>query len=160
LDPPEDFSLRTGAQGPVLRLGDEDWVLEEVFYRASDRLELHVADGPVWRLSSDGVQRDGRRADYAEAEGWSGTARVVVVPREAMGFGDVKFMLTLGAFLGWPGALFSIAAGSLIGAVAGVILLATRRLEAAGRLPFGPYLAAGAIVWLAAGPALVGWLFR
>ena len=160
LDPPEDFSLRTGAQGPVLRLGEEDWVLEEVFYRASDRLELHVADGPVWRLSSDGVQRDGRRADYAEAEGWSGTARVVVVPREAMGFGDVKFMLTLGAFLGWPGALFSIAAGSLIGAVAGVILLATRRLEAAGRLPFGPYLAAGAIVWLAAGPALVGWLFR
>jgi leader peptidase (prepilin peptidase)/N-methyltransferase len=76
-----------------------------------------------------------------------------------MGFGDVKIMLTLGAFLGWPGALFSIAAGSVIGAVAGVLLLFTGRLEAAGRIPFGPYLAVGALLWIAAGPAVVGWLW-
>jgi leader peptidase (prepilin peptidase)/N-methyltransferase len=55
--------------------------------------------------------------------------------------------------------LFSIAAGSIIGAVAGVGLLLTRRLEEAGRIPFGPYLAAGALVWLAAGPDLVRFLF-
>jgi leader peptidase (prepilin peptidase)/N-methyltransferase len=69
-------------------------------------------------------------------------------------------MLTLGAFLGWPGAIFSIAAGSVIGAVAGVFLLATKRLEEAGRIPFGPYLAAGALLWIAAGPLLVGWLWQ
>jgi leader peptidase (prepilin peptidase)/N-methyltransferase len=105
------------------------------------------------------VWREGRRTDYAEALGWHGSALSLVIPREAMGFGDVKFMLTLGAFLGWPGALFSIAAGSIIGAVAGVGLLLTRRLEEAGRIPFGPYLAAGALVWLAAGPDLVRFLF-
>jgi len=76
-----------------------------------------------------------------------------------MGFGDVKFMLTLGAFLGWPGALFSIGAGSVIGAFAGVLLLAAGRLGEAGRIPFGPYLAAGALLWIAAGPDLVRWCF-
>jgi len=77
-----------------------------------------------------------------------------------MGFGDVKFMLTLGAFLGWPGALFSIAAGSVIGAVAGLIMLVTRTLENGGRIPFGPYLAAGALVWIGWGPQVLAWVFR
>jgi prepilin signal peptidase PulO-like enzyme (type II secretory pathway) len=39
-------------------------------------------------------------------------------------------------------------------------LLATRRLEEAGRIPFGPYLAAGALLWLAAGPFIVAWLWQ
>ncbi len=160
LQPEESFEIQASAEGPRLRLGGEDWDLEEVFYRPSDVLELQASDGEVWRLASDGVRRGGKLSSYAEAHGWSGTARSVVVPREAMGFGDVKFMLTLGAFLGWPGAIFSIAAGSLIGAVAGVVLLATKRLEEAGRIPFGPYLAAGALCWIAAGPAIVGWLWQ
>ena len=77
-----------------------------------------------------------------------------------MGFGDVKLMLTLGAFLGWPGALFSIAAGSVVGAFCGVALLALRRVDEAGRIPFGPYLAAGAMLWVFAGPAAVDLLLR
>jgi leader peptidase (prepilin peptidase) / N-methyltransferase len=160
LQPAETFVLRAGAEGPRLRLGEEDWNLEEFFYRATDALEVHTVEGEVWRLGPDGVRRNGRRCSYAEVDGWQGVARAVVVPREAMGFGDVKFMLTLGAFLGWSGALFSIAAGSVIGAVAGVLLLATRRLEEAGRIPFGPYLAAGALLWIAAGPWLVTWLWQ
>ena len=38
-------------------------------------------------------------------------------------------------------------------------VVATRRLEEAGRIPFGPYLAAGALLWLAAGLAIAGWLW-
>ncbi|MEX1009899.1 MAG: prepilin peptidase [Chthoniobacterales bacterium] len=160
LQPEEAFEIQARAEGPRLRLGGEDWDLEEFFYRPTDVFEVHASDGEVWRLGPGGVRRGGKRSSYVEANGWLGTARAVVVPREAMGFGDVKFMLTLGAFLGWPGALFSIAAGSVIGAVAGVVLLATKRLEAAGRLPFGPYLAAGALGWIAAGPAVVSWLWQ
>lgn len=160
LQPEETFSLEAGAEGPHLHLGGEDWDLAEFFYRPSDAIELHATDGEVWRLASDGVRRGGKLSTYAEAEGWQGTARTVVVPREAMGFGDVKFLLTLGAFLGWPGALFSIAAGSVVGAVAGVILLATRRLEEAGRIPFGPYLAVGALLWVFAGPDISSWLWQ
>lgn len=159
LEPAEKFVLQSRPEGPFLRLGDEEWALEEFFYRPSDAFEVHAEDGEVWRLAADGVRRASRHISYAEAEGLGGVAKAVIIPREAMGFGDVKFMLTLGAFLGWPGALFSIAAGSVIGAVAGVALLATRRLEEAGRIPFGPYLAAGALLWLAAGPAIAGWLW-
>jgi len=157
LDPVEQFSLHADAEGPRLRLGGEDWVLSDFFYRATDALDVELTDGTIWRLSAEGVRRGGALSAYAEADGWQGEARAVVVPREAMGFGDVKFMLTLGAFLGWPGALFSIAAGSILGALAGVALLAARRLDAAGRIPFGPYLAGGALVWVLAGPDLVRW---
>jgi len=160
LQPAEPFTLQARPEGPRLRLGEDDWDLAEFFYRPTDVLELHTAPGEVWRLGPDGVRRGGVLCDYAAADGWSGVAAAVVVPREAMGFGDVKFMLTLGAFLGWPGALFSIAAGSVIGAVGGVFLLATGRLEAAGRIPFGPYLAGGALFWIAAGPAVMDWLWQ
>lgn len=159
LEPGQNFAVQSRPGGPVLRLGKEEWLLEEFFYRPTDALELHAADGEVWHFEPVGIRRGAVRCGYAEADGLGGLAREVVVPREAMGFGDVKFMLALGAFLGWPGAMFSIAAGSVIGAVAGVLLLATRRLEEAGRIPFGPYLAAGALLWIAAGPSFVGWLW-
>jgi leader peptidase (prepilin peptidase)/N-methyltransferase len=159
LEPAENFLLHSKEGEPHLRIGDEEWLLGEFFYRPTDVLELRAGDGEKWQLSADGVRRGNIFSSYGEAEGLGGVATQVVVPREAMGFGDVKFMLTLGAFLGWPGALFSIAAGSVIGAVAGIILLASRRLEEAGRIPFGPYLAAGALLWIAAGPAFVGWLW-
>ena len=158
LEPAEEFVI---TQGPGLRLGGEDWMLEEVFHRPGDTLVLHGVDGTVWRLNARGVVRgDEDSRDYESMTGAGGVAAAVVVPREAMGFGDVKFMLTLGAFLGWPGALFSIAAGSVIGAVAGLIMLVTRTLENGGRIPFGPYLAAGALVWIGWGPQVLAWVFR
>lgn len=160
LQPEEEFELLLAGGEPRLRIGNEEWDLAEFFYRPSDALELHAEGGELWRLDARGVSCGGQVRSYTEAAGSRGKAHAVVVPREAMGFGDVKFMLTLGAFLGWPGALFSIAAGSVIGAVAGVLLLVCRRLDEAGRIPFGPYLAAGALLWLAAGPVVLGWLWR
>jgi leader peptidase (prepilin peptidase)/N-methyltransferase len=159
LEPAEEFSVTGTADEPRIKFGDEELELAEMFYRPTDVLEVHLEGGGVWRFNMVGAVRDGRPAAYAETLGWSGTASAVVIPREAMGFGDVKFMLTLGAFLGWAGALFSIAAGSVIGALAGIGLLLARKLESAGRIPFGPYLAGGALLWLAVGPALVRFLF-
>jgi leader peptidase (prepilin peptidase) / N-methyltransferase len=160
LQPEEEFEVIAAGGEPRLRIGAEEWDLGEFFYRPSDVVELHAAGGELWRLDANGVSGGGKLRTYAEASGLRGRAHAVVVPREAMGFGDVKFMLTLGAFLGWPGALFSIAAGSVIGAIAGLLLLAFRRLDEAGRIPFGPYLAVGALLWVAAGPAVLGWLWR
>lgn len=69
--------------------------------------------------------------------------------REGLGFGDVKLMAGLGAWLGWQ----SLASVVLIAAIAGLVILlplAMRREQVAGqRLPFGAYLALGAwLVWL------------
>jgi leader peptidase (prepilin peptidase) / N-methyltransferase len=78
-------------------------------------------------------------------------ATELVLPREAMGFGDVKFMATIGAFLGWQATLFTLASASVFGAVIGLSLIVIGRREWSARLPFGPYLTAGAILWLFGG---------
>jgi leader peptidase (prepilin peptidase)/N-methyltransferase len=66
--------------------------------------------------------------------------------KEAMGFGDVKLMAMLGAFLGYQGALLSLFFGCILGALVGVTL--TLRGGLAARIPFGPYLAMGAVIAL------------
>jgi leader peptidase (prepilin peptidase)/N-methyltransferase len=84
----------------------------------------------------------------------------IVVPREAMGLGDVKFMAAIGAFLGWQAVLFSLMLSAMIGAAVGLSLVALKRGElSSSRLPYGPYIAMAAVVWIFWGPALVAWWF-
>ncbi|MFH1730760.1 MAG: prepilin peptidase [Planctomycetota bacterium] len=63
--------------------------------------------------------------------------------KEAMGFGDVKFMGMVGSFIGWQGALLAFFVACIVGAVIGLALLVRRRDT---HIPFGPYLAAGTLV--------------
>jgi leader peptidase (prepilin peptidase)/N-methyltransferase len=86
-----------------------------------------------------------------------GTMTRVVIPREAMGMGDVKFMACIGAFLGWQGVLFTIFAGSVSGAVVGLLAKISGKQEWGQRLPFGPYLVLGAVLWMFYGPPLLDW---
>ena len=96
-----------------------------------------------------------------DLESFSGTARALVIPREAMGFGDVKFLAAIGAFLGWQAVLFTIFVSSIVGCVAGIFsLILRRRNPDAGLLPFGPFLALGGIAWILGGDALWRWYFR
>jgi leader peptidase (prepilin peptidase)/N-methyltransferase len=67
--------------------------------------------------------------------------------RNAMGFGDVKMLAPLGAFLGPVGVLYTMGWASILGAGVGVALLLMRRTNL---IPFGPWLALGAIVTLVA----------
>ena len=72
----------------------------------------------------------------------------IVIPREAMGFGDVKFMGAIGVFLGWQGAIFALMGSSVIGAGLGLLLILLRRRDWSAKLPYGPYLAVAATWWL------------
>jgi len=75
----------------------------------------------------------------------------ITLPREAMGLGDVKFLGAIGAFIGWQGAVFSLMVSSMIGAAVGIILILLRRREWSSRMPYGPYIAAAAVLWLFGG---------
>lgn len=70
----------------------------------------------------------------------------VVFRREAMGFGDVKFLAMIGAFVGWQGALLTLFLGCIFGAAIGSVLML--RSGVGAKIPFGPYLAMGAVVSL------------
>ena len=65
---------------------------------------------------------------------------------EGMGFGDVKMMAMVGAFLGAPLAVFTIMVGSLLGSVVGLLMMKFAGKDREYELPFGTYLAVGAVV--------------
>ncbi len=72
----------------------------------------------------------------------------LVFRKEAMGFGDVKWMGLFGAFLGWQACIFILIVASFLGALVGVGLLLSRKAELSGTIPFGPYLGGAALIWL------------
>lgn len=74
---------------------------------------------------------------------------------EGLGLGDVKMLAMIGAFLGWRGVAVSLLLGAFGGAFVGLSLIAIGRGGMKSRLPFGAFLAAGALVALFFGPALV-----
>ncbi len=74
---------------------------------------------------------------------------------EGMGFGDVKMMAMVGAFLGTPRTVFTIMAGSLLGSVIGIVLMRFGGKDKEYELPFGTFLSFGAIVALLYGDTLI-----
>jgi len=103
---------------------------------------------------------------------WIGLLAEAVLRKEAMGFGDVKFMGLIGGFLGWQGAVFTVFGGAIVGtiwfAVALIISQLSGRknqaalraetpdgeeteLAAGAQVPFGPMLAIAAVIYLLGG---------
>jgi leader peptidase (prepilin peptidase)/N-methyltransferase len=76
---------------------------------------------------------------------------------EAMGGGDIKLMAMVGALLGWKGALLTIMLGALTGSVVGMLLILLKRRKADHVIPFGPFLAFGAMTSAFFGPDIVDW---
>jgi leader peptidase (prepilin peptidase)/N-methyltransferase len=76
---------------------------------------------------------------------------------EAMGGGDVKLMGMVGSFLGWKGALLTIMLGAVAGSVVGILLIVLKRHKMEKVIPFGPFLAVGAVAAAFYGPDIMSW---
>jgi leader peptidase (prepilin peptidase)/N-methyltransferase len=76
---------------------------------------------------------------------------------EAMGFGDVKMMFMVGAYLGWRLTILTILIGAFTGSLAGIAVMLRRGRNLQMMLPFGIFLGIGSIVSLLAGSRIIEW---
>jgi leader peptidase (prepilin peptidase)/N-methyltransferase len=133
---------------------------EEIFYRKTDTIFLNARTVELidrtyrdvnLRLSPHALKIGEEEIDPETMPHMEAVCTEIVLPREAMGLGDVKFMAAIGAFLGWQGAVFSLMASSVIGSAVGVALIIARKREWSSRMPYGPYIALAAAIWLFGG---------
>lgn len=79
--------------------------------------------------------------------------------KEGLGGGDIKFLAMVGAFLGVQGALITLVFGSLVGSVLGIFLMVAKGKKGGTAIPFGPFLAAGALLAFFFGEQVWQWYF-
>jgi leader peptidase (prepilin peptidase)/N-methyltransferase len=84
----------------------------------------------------------------------------VLTRKEGMGGGDIKLLAMMGAIIGWKGVLFTIFVASAIGTVVGMLVMLKTRTSMKLKVPFGPFLAIGAIAYIFCGPQLIAWYFN
>jgi leader peptidase (prepilin peptidase)/N-methyltransferase len=153
----------------ALLLPDKEIAYEDLFYRKSDTVALQARTvelvdrcykDVLVRLSPGALQIGEEKLDPEQVPHMEAVSGEIVLPREAMGLGDVKFMGAIGAFLGWQAIIFSLMVSSLIGSIVGVGLIALRKQAWSSRLPYGPYIALAAIIWIFGGKQLAEWWFH
>lgn len=76
---------------------------------------------------------------------------------EGLGFGDVKMMGMVGAFVGWKGVLLTLFLGSFSGSLVGVGLVMLRGGDMKTKLPFGTFLGMGALAAIFVGEPVIDW---
>jgi leader peptidase (prepilin peptidase) / N-methyltransferase len=151
-----------------VHLPDKEIPYEELFYRKSDVIILRARtlelvdrgyQDVLVRLSPSALEIGEEKMNPDDVPCLEAVSTEIVLPREAMGLGDVKFMGAIGAFIGWQGVMFSLMLSSMIGAVVGVTLIAMRRREWSSRMPYGPYIALAATIWIFGGKRFFHALF-
>ncbi len=79
--------------------------------------------------------------------------------REGLGGGDIKLLAMMGAWMGYQSVLIVIVISSLLGSLIGIILMLKNKQNMQTAIPFGPFLAIGALVYLFWGPLIFTFLF-
>lgn len=85
------------------------------------------------------------------------TGYELLTRKEGMGGGDIKLLAMMGAFLGWPAIPFVIFTSSLIGSVIGVTVMLIQKKDSKLAIPFGPFLALGAVLYIFFGNQVIHW---
>jgi leader peptidase (prepilin peptidase)/N-methyltransferase len=144
----------------ALVLPGEEIAYEELLYRPTDTIKLsativELSDrcyrNVTVRLRPNKLMIGDEEIDPSTVPHLEAMTSELELPREAMGLGDVKFMAMIGAFLGWQAIFFSLMASSIIGSIVGVVLILAKKQAWSSRLPYGPYIALAAAIWVFGG---------
>ena len=108
----------------------------------------------TWQASAIGIVAGGGSL-FAVAWGYQ-----LMTGREGMGGGDIKLLAMIGAMVGWQGILFTLFAASAIGTIVGLLAMVRSGKGMRLAIPFGPFLAMGAVIYLFFGKALIFWYFN
>lgn len=147
----------------ALKLPDKDLPYEEIFYRKSDFILIHaktveMEDRCYWnttiRLTPEELKIGEETFDPEHVPHMDVVTSELILPREAMGFGDVKFMAAIGAFFGWQATIFALMFSAVLGTLASFGAIAIRRAEWSSRIPYGPYIAVAAVIYMFLPPNL------
>jgi leader peptidase (prepilin peptidase) / N-methyltransferase len=169
LDGPTPFNWTRHGDDADFIVGEERSLWSDYFAREKDRLLLHCDEAKIdnrvfgneaLEFHYNRVRVGGDEFMLDTVDQISGVAHELEIPREAMGRGDLKFLAAIGAFLGWRGVLFSIFAGSVVGSIVGLATLLIGKRVWSAKLPFGPYLAFGALTWMFFGDKFVRWYLQ
>jgi len=140
-----------------LHLPDKEIPYEEIFYRKSDTIVLQARtaelidrgyENVTIKVSPATLTIGDERLNPDDVPHLEAESGEIILPREAMGLGDVKFMAAIGAFIGWPGVVFSLFVSAIIGLAVYVPLILSGRREWSSRMPYGPYIAMAAAIWV------------
>ena len=172
-DQPEPWTITQTKEEepPVLKVGDLELTWDDIFARDTDRIVMQCAALTVnaqtyakvgLEVRSDKIKitSAGKPPESIDLEGvkkLEGMTTSVVIPREAMGFGDVLLLAMIGAFLGWKAVLFTVVAASFLGSALALIPRLFGKTEWTAKIPFGPYLAGGAMIWVFYGVQFMDW---
>jgi leader peptidase (prepilin peptidase)/N-methyltransferase len=84
----------------------------------------------------------------------------LVTGKDGMGGGDIKLLAMMGVLIGWQGVLFTIFISSAIGAITGLLVMLVQKGNLKLAIPFGPFLAIGAVAYIFFGQQLIYWYFN
>lgn len=163
-EPGSDFEWILKGDTAELKIGGKTYEWMDLFSNEKDVLVLDCT-----AIEVEGVRHEnitvrsiyerltvaGQEYNLNELKSFSGTTKSLSFTREAMGFGDVKFMACIGAFLGWKATIATMLIASVAGSVVGVAAITMGRRDWSAKIPFGPYLALGAALWIFYGTQLL-----